>query len=76
MGKKTYNENEIKDTHGPMNNVSNGDAEVWANAKAGVDYNEKQIKRIALAKKKKAKTSTKKHNRRMSKQIIKNIEKT
>ena len=76
MGKKTYNENEIKDTHGPMNNVSNEDAEVWANAKAGVDYNEKQIKRIALAKKKKAKTSTKKYNRRMSKQIIKNIEKT
>tara|TARA_B100000035_G_C21030826_1_gene568357 strand:- start:532 stop:762 length:231 start_codon:yes stop_codon:yes gene_type:complete len=76
MGKKIYNANEIKDTHGPMNSVSKEDAEVWANAKAGVDYDEKQIKRIALAKKKKAKTSTKKHDRRMSKQIIKNIEKT
>jgi len=76
MGKKNYNPNDIKDTHGPMNSVSKEDAEIWAHAKAGVDYDAKQIKRIALAKKKKAKTSTKKHDRRMSKQIIKNIDKT
>ena len=32
---------------------------MWANAKAGVDYDEKQIKRIALAKKKKQKQAQK-----------------
>ena len=37
---------------------------MWANA-VGKDYDEKQIKRIANAKKRKARTSTKKHDRRM-----------
>ena len=56
--------------------LSKEDAEVWANAKVGKDYDEKQIKRIANAKKRKARTSTKKHDRRMSKQILKNVDST
>ena len=76
MSGKKYNPSEMRDTHGPMNSVSKEDAEVWANAKVGKDYDEKQIKRIANAKKRKARTSTKKHDRRMSKQILKNVDST
>ena len=75
MSRKKYNSEEIRDTHGPMNSVSKDDAKVWA-SKHGVDYDEKQIKRIEIAKKKKARNSTKKHDRRMSKQIINNIDKS
>lgn len=75
MSRKKYNPSEIRDTHGPMNSVSKEDAKVWA-SKHGIDYDEKQIKRIEQAKKKKARASTKKHDRRMSKQIINNIDKT
>jgi hypothetical protein len=74
MSNKKFNKEELKDTHGPMNSVAKDDAEVWANAKAGKDYDEKQIHRIAVAKKKKAKISSKKHDRSVSKQILKNIE--
>jgi hypothetical protein len=73
MSNKKFNKEELKDTHGPMNSVAKDDAEVWANAKAGKDYDGKQIHRIAVAKKKKAKTSSKKHDRSVSKQILKNI---
>lgn len=76
MSRKKYNSDEIRDTHGPMNSVAKEDAEVWATSKTGKAYDEKQIKRVAQAKKRKAKTSTKKHNRRMSKQIINNIDKS
>lgn len=71
MSRKKYDSEEINDIHGPMNSVSKEDAKVWA-SKHGVDYDEKQIKRIEIAKKKKARNSTKKHDRRMSKQILKN----
>ena len=76
MSNKKYNPSEIKDTHGPMNSVSKEDAKVWTSAKLGKNYDENQIKRIANAKKHKAKTSTKKHDRRMSKQILKNVDST
>lgn len=72
MSRKKYDSEEINDTHGPMNSVSKEDAKVWA-SKHGVDYDEKQVKRIEQAKKRKARNSTKKHDRRMSKQILKNI---
>ena len=55
MSNKKFNKEELKDTHGPMNSVAKDDAEVWANAKAGKDYDEKQIHRIAVAKKRKQK---------------------
>lgn len=71
---KKFNPDEIQDTTGPMNSVSKEDAEYWASDKAGIDYDEKQISRIAQAKKKKAKTSSKKHDRRVGKQILKNLE--
>ena len=74
MPNKQFNKEELKDIHGPMNSVAKDDAEVWANAKAGKNYDDKQIHRIAVAKKKKAKTSSKKHDRNVSKQILKNIE--
>ena len=74
MSNKKFNKEELKDTHGPMNSVAKDDAEVWANAKTGKDYVEKQIHRIVVAKKKKAKNSSKKHDRSVSKQILKNIE--
>jgi hypothetical protein len=73
MSNKKFNKEEVKDIHGPMNSVSKDDSEVWANAKAGNDYDAKQIQRIAIAKKKKAVTSTKKYDRNISKQILKNI---
>lgn len=75
MPNKKFNKEELKDTHGPMNSVAKDDAEVWANAKAGVDYDPKQLKRVAVAKKQNAKKITKKHDRNVSKQIIKNIDK-
>jgi hypothetical protein len=75
MPNKNFDKEELKDTHGPMNSVAKDDAEVWANAKVGKDYDEKQIHRIAVAKKQNAKKSTKKHDRNVSKQIIKNIDK-
>lgn len=71
---KKFNPDEVEETVGPMNSVSKEDAQQWANAKAGVDYDEKQVGRIAQAKKKKAKTSSKKHDRRVGKQILKNLE--
>ena len=55
MSNKKFNKEELKDTHGPMNSVAKDDAEVWANAKAGKDYDEKQIHRIVVAKKKESK---------------------
>lgn len=70
--KKTFDQEEITDTSGPMNSVSKDDSIVWAHQKIGIDYDEKQIKRISQAKKKKAKNSSKKHDRQMNKQILKN----
>lgn len=75
MPNKNFDKEELTDVHGPMNSVAKEDAIIWANAKAGVDYDPKQLKRIAVAKKQNAKKSTKKHDRNVSKQIIKNIDK-
>jgi len=72
--KKSFNPDEIDENIGPMNSVSKEDAEVWAHQKAGVDYDEKQLKRISEAKKKKAKVSSKKQDRRFRKQILKNLD--
>ena len=76
MTKKIFNKDELKDTHGPMNSVAKDDALVWAGAD---DHNihrlDPAVRREVLAKKSKARNSTKKHDRNLSKQIIKNIEK-
>jgi hypothetical protein len=74
--KKIDPEELLEETNGPMNSVAKEDAEVWAARKSGIDYNEKQIKRIAVAKKKKAKISSKKDERRKAKQAIRYIEGT
>lgn len=73
MSNKKFNKEDINDIHGPMNSVSKEDSKVWASAKAGKNYDAKQIQRIALAKKRKAVNSTKKYDRNISKQILKNV---
>ena len=76
MSKKIFNKDELKETHGPMNSVAKDDALVWA--KAPINDLEKldpAVRREVLVKKSKARNSTKKHDRNLSKQIIKNIEK-
>jgi uncharacterized protein (UPF0335 family) len=73
MSNKKYNIEDIEDTNGPMNSVAKEDAEVWANDAAGVNYDEKQLHRIKVAKKQKAKKSSTKQDRRMSKQIISHV---
>jgi hypothetical protein len=73
MSNKKFNKEEVNDTHGPMNSVSKEDSKVWATAKAGKNYDAKQIQRVAIAKKQKAVNSTKKYDRNISKQILKNV---
>lgn len=70
MSRKKFDKEAIEDVHGPMNSVAKEDAKVWA-SKHGVDYDEKQIKRIEIAKKKKAKRSTLKQDRRDAQQLMK-----
>ena len=77
MSKKKIDPEELlEETHGPMNSVAKEDAKIWTAMKSGIDYNEKQINRIVVAKKKKAKLSSKKDERRKAKQAIKYIEGT
>jgi hypothetical protein len=77
MSKKKIDPEELlEETHGPMNSTAKEDAKVWTAMKSGIDYNEKQLNRIAVAKKKKAKISSKKDDRRKAKQAIKYIEGT
>jgi hypothetical protein len=76
MSNKKFNKDDIKDTHGPMNSVSKKDALVWANAP---DVNhlsklEPHKRREVIAKKNKAVRSSKKADRNISKNIIRNIE--
>lgn len=76
MSNKKFNKEELKDTHGPMNSVSKDDALVWAGA-PDVEHLSKlepHKRREVLAKKQKARTSSKKHDRNLGKQILKNLE--
>lgn len=73
MAKKKFNPEDIEETTGPMNSVAKDDAEIWANNASGIDYDEKQLHRIKVAKKQKAKKSSTKQDRRFKKQIINHI---
>ena len=74
MSNKNITKDIIKDTHGPMNSVSKDDAIIWTEQVSGQDYDEKQKRRIIQAKKNKAKVSSKKHDRKISKSILKSAE--
>jgi hypothetical protein len=69
---KRSSQEELQDIHGPMNSVSKEDAEEWTNRKHSHETEEQQH-RIKVAKKQKAKNSSKKQDRSISKNIIKNI---
>jgi hypothetical protein len=69
MSTKKFTDQDIQDTHGPMNSVSTEDSKNWA----GDDGDDKATSRKAMAKKKKAVNSSKKNDRRISKQLIYNI---
>jgi len=69
---KKFSVEEIQEIHGPMNSVAKDDAEEWTRRKHARETEEQQH-RIKVAKKQKAKTSSKKQDRRTSKNILKNI---
>jgi len=74
MSNKKFQDQDLEDNHGPMNSVSKDDAKVWATKKnRSKDFSEEQLHRIEVAKKQKEKKSSKKLDRRTSKQILKNI---
>jgi hypothetical protein len=75
MSNKKFNKEELTDLHGPMNSVAKDDALVWAGAPdvKHLSNLEPHKRREVLAKKQKAKNSSKKHDRNLSKQILKNI---
>lgn len=75
MASKRIKDQDIEDTHGPMNSVAKDDAKVWAGVdhKDESEYDEDEH-RVVVAKKQKAKKSSKKLDRRISKQLVKNID--
>lgn len=72
MARKQFSKEEIQDVHGPMNSVSKEDAEEWTRRKHAHETEEQQH-RIKVAKKQKAKRASKKQDRSISKNILKNI---
>jgi len=72
MSKKKFEDQYLEDNYGPMNSVSKEDAEVWTNLKHSHETEEQQ-NRIKVAKKQKAKRSSVKQDRKISKEIIKHI---
>tara|TARA_R110000796_G_scaffold45937_5_gene111090 strand:- start:11410 stop:11649 length:240 start_codon:yes stop_codon:yes gene_type:complete len=74
MTVKKFTSVDIEDIYGPMNSVSKADAEVWALQKVrSSDFSSEQIHRIEVAKKKKAVNSSKKQDRKNSKEIIRHL---
>ena len=74
MSVKKFTTEVFDDTIGPMNSVSKDDAKVWARKKARSEkLAPEQVHRIEVAKKKKAVTSSKKQDRKQSKDIIKHL---
>jgi hypothetical protein len=76
MSNKKIKKDDIKETHGPMNSVAKEDALVWAGAPdvKHLSKLEPHKRREVIAKKNKAKLSSKKHDRNISKSILRNIE--
>lgn len=72
MAHKRIKKEELQEIHGPMNSVSKEDAEEWTRRKHSHETEEQQH-RIKVAKKQKAKNASKKHERNVSKNILKNI---
>ena len=75
MARKKFSNKVLSDTIGPMNSVSKDDALAFVGVK-GVKHLSKldaELKREVLAKKRKLVNSTKKQDRRDSKNIIKNL---
>lgn len=67
---------DIDETIGPMNSVAKDNATMWASRKnQSENLAPAQVRRIEVAKKKKAVTSSKKQDRKNSKNIIKYIDK-
>lgn len=72
MARKYLTDEDISDIHGPMNSVSNEDAKEWTRRKHAHETEEQQH-RIKVAKKQKAKNSSKKHERKVSKHIMRTL---
>jgi len=75
MSKKRFQDQDINDIHGPMNSVAKDDALVWSGAPPVKHLSklDPELEREVRAKKKKAVRSSKKQDRRTSKEIIKHI---
>ena len=76
MAHKKFENQDLEDNHGPMNSVAKDDALVWAGAPPGKHLSklDPDTQRIVRAKRYKAKRSSIKSDRRVSKEIIKHIE--
>lgn len=72
MAYKKNTPEDLEDLHGPMNSVAKDDAEEWTKRKHAHETEEQQH-RIKVAKKQKAKRASKKQDRSISKNILKNI---
>lgn len=72
MSSKKVNTEDLTVTEGPMNNVASEDARVYANVDENRPLDNKR-KRIVVAKKQKIKKSSKKADRRVNKNLLKNI---
>jgi|GEM_PF-2498605 hypothetical protein len=73
MSRKKFNPDDLDETVGPMNHVAKEDAMVWAGVKNPDNMNEYE-KRTVVVKKQNIKKSTVKNERRLSKNIIKNLD--
>lgn len=72
MTVKKFSPDELEETMGPMNSVAKDNAKMWTERKIhSENLNPGQIHRVEVAKKKKAVTSSKKQDRKNSKDIIK-----
>ena len=76
MAHKKFENQDLEDNHGPMNSVAKDDALVWAGAPPVKHLSklDPDTQRIVRAKRYKAKRSSIKSDRRVSKEIIKHIE--
>ena len=75
MAHKKFENQDLEDNHGPMNSVAKDDALVWAGAPPVKHLSklDPDTQRIVRAKRYKAKRSSTKQDRRVSKEIIKHI---
>jgi hypothetical protein len=72
MTRKKFNPEDLDETVGPMNHVAKDDAIVWTGVKDTTNMNEYE-KRTVVVKKQNIKKATVKNERRLRKNIIKNI---